>query len=102
MIEQFVSGAFWDIIAMGAIAIMSYIAWLLRTTVKRMELYDLALFGNTETKTTGLLDKVCEHEKRIDKCRAAFITTIAELTKKGVVICEGELKDIVKELKSES
>lgn len=101
MIEQYANGAFWDIVATGAVSLMGYIAWLLRKSVQRMEIYDLAIFGNLETKTPGILDKLCDHEKRINKNRAAIMTTISELTKKGVIICDGDVRDVVKELKED-
>lgn len=102
MIEQYLNGMFWDVFAAIIISIMGYIALLLRTSVHRMEIYDLAIFGNTETKTSGMLDNICEHEKRLNIHRAALITVLSELTKKGVVECKDDIKDTVKELQSDS
>jgi len=101
LIEQYASGAFWDIVATGGVSLMGYIAWLLRKSVQRMEVYDLALFGNLETKTPGILDKLCDHEKRLNHNRAALISTISELTKKGVINCDGDVRDAVVDLKKD-
>lgn len=101
MIEQMV-GSFWDIIAGAAILLLGYIANLLRLTVNRMQLYDRVIFGETDLKQPGLIEKLCLHEKRLDKYRDAYLLSIRELTKAGVLLCDGDIKDMVKEMRNEN
>lgn len=100
MFEQMV-GSFWDIIAGIGVVLLGYIANLLRITVNRMSLYDRVLFGEADLKQTGLIEKVCSHEKRLDKYRDAHLITIKELTKTGVLKCDGDIRDMVNDIRVE-
>lgn len=101
MIEQ-MTGSFWDLIAGAGVILLGYIANLLRITVNRMQLYDRVLFGEADLKQPGIIDKLCLHEKRLDKHRDAHLLTIKELAKTGAITCEGDIRDIVKDMRAET